>query len=103
MGNGGIYADAFKDDLERLNIQSPKVWCKATDHIQEQIDFIKDLERKGYTYPTKDGIYFNSRKLNNYGYLARIDTAGLKAGARVEQGERQFVTDFALWKVLASG
>lgn len=93
-----FYADAFKSDLESLNIQSPEVWCKATDHIQEQIDFIKDLEQKGYTYPTKDGIYFNSRKLNNYGHLARKDTAGLKAGARVKQGERQFVTDFALWK-----
>jgi cysteinyl-tRNA synthetase len=92
------YADAFKKDLERLNVLKPSIWCKATDHIPEQIEFIEDLEAKGYTYRTSDGIYFDSRKLNNYGHLARLDIEGLQAGARVDQGERHFVTDFALWK-----
>ncbi len=93
-----FYGDAFKHDLERLNARPPVTWCKATDHIEEQIEFVQDLENKGYTYRTNDGIYFNSRKLNNYGYLARLDVEGLQAGARVELGERQYVTDFALWK-----
>lgn len=92
------YGDAFKQDLVDLNVLTPGTWCKATDHIEEQIAFIQDLEDKGYTYRIKDGIYFNSRKLNSYGYLARLDVEGLKAGARVDPGERQFVTDFALWK-----
>lgn len=92
------YTHAFQQDLERLNCESPHIWCKATDHIPEQISFIEELEAKGYTYKISDGIYFDSRKLNNYGHLARLDVQGLKAGARVEQGERRFVTDFALWK-----
>lgn len=92
------YEDAFKADLEKLNIKAPGTWCKATDHIQEQIDFVRDLEHKGFTYRTSDGIYFDSRKLNNYGYLARLDVNGLLDGARVENTERRFVTDFALWK-----
>ncbi|MEO2177011.1 MAG: cysteine--tRNA ligase [bacterium] len=91
------YTDAFKIDLARLAINEPDIWCRATDHIKEQIEFIGDLESKGFTYRTSDGIYFNSRKLNNYGYLARLDTNGLMAGARVDS-ERQHVTDFALWK-----
>ncbi len=93
-----FYADAFKQDLVSLNIKAPTIWCKATDHIEGQIAFIKDLEVKGFTYRTSDGIYFDSRKLNNYGYLARLDVDGLMAGARVDLGERRFVTDFALWK-----
>ena len=93
-----FYGTAFKQDLEQLNALTPATWCKATDHIEEQIAFIQDLEDKGYTYRTSDGLYFNSRKLNNYGYLARLDIEGLQAGARVAQGERQHVTDFALWK-----
>ncbi|MBT4162233.1 MAG: cysteine--tRNA ligase, partial [Gammaproteobacteria bacterium] len=93
-----FYTEAFQKDLERLNVRSPDIWCKATDHIQEQIDFVSDLESKGFTYCTSDGVYFDSRKLNNYGYLARLDIDGLQAGARVNQGERRFVTDFALWK-----
>ena len=93
-----FYSIAFQKDLQRLNILAPDIWCKATDHIAEQIDFVRDLENKGFTYGTSDGIYFDSRKLNNYGHLARLDIGGLQAGARVDQGERKFMTDFALWK-----
>ncbi len=93
-----FYGDAFKSDLKHLNALEPVTWCKATDHIEEQIAFVQDLEKKGYTYRTDDGIYFNSQKLNNYGYLARLDIDGLQGGARVEQGGRMHVTDFALWK-----
>ncbi len=93
-----FYTRAFEKDLARLNVAPPSIWCRATDHIKEQIEFIQDLEDKGFTYKTSDGIYFDSRKLNNYGRLARLDIEGLQAGARVDQGERKFVTDFALWK-----
>ena len=93
-----FYGDAFKADLALLNILMPDVWCKATDHIDEQIAFVADLESKGYTYRTKDGIYFNSQQLSSYGHLARLDVEGLRQGARVQPGERRFVTDFALWK-----
>ncbi|MEJ6515447.1 MAG: cysteine--tRNA ligase, partial [Pseudomonadales bacterium] len=97
-----FYTEAFKTDLDRLNILGPNTWCRATDHIKEQIAFIEDLELKGFTYKTSDGIYFNSQKLNNYGYLARLDIEGLMAGARVDS-ERQHVTDFALWKFSPEG
>ena len=93
-----FYTSAFKDDLVKLNILEPTIWCKATDHIEDQIAFIVDLESKGFVYETNDGIYFDSRKLDNYGYLARLDIDGLQAGARVNLGEKRFVTDFALWK-----
>ncbi len=92
------YSEVFKKDLDDLGMLEPTTWCRATDHIKEQIDFISDLEAKGYTYRINDGVYFNSRKLNSYGYLARLDIEGLQAGARVEQGQRKHVTDFALWK-----
>ncbi|MDG1205812.1 MAG: cysteine--tRNA ligase [Pseudomonadales bacterium] len=97
-----FYTQAFKTDLQRLNILGPNTWCRATDHIKEQIEFIDDLERKGFTYRTSDGIYFNSRKLKNYGHLARLDIEGLMAGARVDN-ERKHVTDFALWKFSPEG
>ena len=92
------YTAAFKADLASLSIKMPSIWCKATDHIPEQIQFIEELEQKGFTYRTEDGIYFDSQKLDSYGHLARLDIGGLRAGARVEPGARRFVTDFALWK-----
>lgn len=92
------YTEEFKKDLHHLNILEPKVWCRATDHIQEQIEFIECIEKNGYTYQTSDGIYFDTSKQDDYGYLGRLDKEGLRAGARIEMGEKRNPTDFALWK-----
>lgn len=93
-----LYTDAFRADMKALNIEEPTIWCKATDHIAEQIAFIQEIEKKGYTYRTSDGIYFDTSKQPDYGYLGRLDKAGLQAGARVELGEKRNPTDYALWK-----
>jgi len=92
------YFRAFNSDLKKLNIIQPNVWAWATHHIKEQIELIKSLEKKGYTYQTNDGIYFNTSKLKDYGKLARLNVKKLKAGKRVDIGEKKNKTDFALWK-----
>jgi cysteinyl-tRNA synthetase len=92
------YLKIFKEDFKKLNILEPDIWCKATEHIKEQIDLIKKLERKGFTYKTSDGIYFDTSKLKNYGKLAKLNIEGLQAGKRVGLGEKKNKTDFALWK-----
>jgi len=97
------YSEAFRKDLRLLNIYEPGVWCKATDHIQEQIEFIQCIEANGFTYRTSDGIYFDTSKLEDYGYMARLDVEGLQAGARIDMGEKKHPTDFALWKFSPSG
>ncbi len=98
-----LYTQAFKDDLQLLNILEPTIWCRATDHIQEQIEFINGIEAKGFTYRTSDGIYFDTSQLQDYGYLARLDVEGLQAGARVDIAEKRNPTDFALWKFSPAG
>ncbi|MES2208401.1 MAG: cysteine--tRNA ligase [Pseudomonadota bacterium] len=92
------YTQAFRHDLAELHIEEPDLWCKATDHIEEQINFIRDLEAKGFVYQTSDGLYFDTSRQPHYGELARLDKEGLEAGKRVEQGEKRNITDFALWK-----
>lgn len=98
-----FYTQAFRDDLHRLNILEPVVWTKATDHISEQIEFIRCIEAHGFTYQTSDGIYFDTSKLPDYGHLARLDIEGLQAGTRIEMGEKRNHTDFALWKFSPPG
>lgn len=93
-----FYFDIFKEDLVKLNILSPTKWTWATQHIKEQIDLIRKLEKKGFTYQTSDGVYFDSSKFKSYGKLARLNVKGLKAGKRVGVGEKKHRTDFALWK-----
>ena len=98
-----LYTDSFIADAKALNIEDPTVLCRATDHIPEQIAFIADIEAKGFTYRTSDGIYFDTSRQPDYGYLARLDREGLEAGRRVELGEKRSATDFALWKFSAPG
>lgn len=98
-----FYAAEFRKDLARLNIIEPTIWCRATDHIMEQVDFIRCIEESGYTYRTSDGIYFDTVKLPSYGYLGRLDIDGLQAGARIDMGEKHNPTDFALWKFSPPG
>ena len=93
-----FYTGIFKEDMRRLNILEPDTWCRATDHIEEQIQEIQCIEAKGFTYRTSDGIYFDTSKQPDYGYLARLDVEGLEAGARVDMAEKRSITDFALWK-----
>ena len=98
-----MYTQAFIQDLTHLNILEPHIWCRATDHIQEQIDFIGCIEAKSFTYRTDDGIYFDTSRLDDYGYLGRLDVEGQQAGARVEIGDKRNPTDFALWKFSPPG
>ncbi|MCZ2845837.1 MAG: cysteine--tRNA ligase [Candidatus Bathyarchaeota archaeon] len=94
-----FYTKIFQENLKRLNVLEPDIWCKATDHIKDQIELIKRIEEKGLTYKIKDGIYFDTSKFPDYGKLARLDIKGLKAGARIKMVKgKKNITDFALWK-----
>ncbi len=92
------YLKVFKEDMHKLEIHEPSIWCKATEHISEQIKLIEKLEKKGLTYKTSDGIYYDSMKFKNYSVFAKLNIGGLEAGKRVSVGEKHNKTDFALWK-----
>lgn len=94
----GYYWKIFRNDFKKLNIGEPDIWARATEHIKEQIDLIKKLEKRGYTYKTSDGIYFDTSKFGKYADFARLDLMGLEAGKRIEMREKKNPTDFALWK-----
>jgi cysteinyl-tRNA synthetase len=94
-----FYTEAFKKDIALLNIIPPTIYCKATDNIKEQIDMIICLEKKGFTYITSDGVYYDTSKFPEYGKLAKLDIEGLEEGKRIEfSSEKKNKTDFALWK-----
>ena len=99
-----FYFDAFKKDMEYLNIIDPTMFTPATGHIEEQIELVKVLEEKGYTYKTSDGIYFDTSKYPAYTEFGQIDVEGLQSGARIGvNDEKRNITDFALWKYSSSG
>lgn len=94
-----FYFQAFLEDGRQLNVQMPHVIPRASEHIAEMIKLIQRLEKKGYTYQTSDGIYFNTSKFKQYGQLSGQKPEQKKAGARIELSiEKKNPTDFALWK-----
>jgi cysteinyl-tRNA synthetase len=94
-----FYTEDFLECMRLLNILKPDHVTKATEHIAEQIDLIKQLEAKGYTYAISDGVYYDTSKFEGYAAFARLDLEGQQAGARVEfNSEKRNPTDFALWK-----
>ncbi len=93
-----FYWSAFKEDFKRLNILEPDIWCKATEHIEEQINLIEKLEKRQVTYRTSDGIYFDSSKFLEYGKLSGNKQENLDAGKRITLKEKKNMSDFALWK-----
>lgn len=92
------YTKLFFEDLKDLNIETPEIVCKATDHIKEMLEYVKKLMEKDYAYETSTAIYFDVSKLDRYPVLTNIDVENQKAGARVEvDPEKRNPYDFALW------
>ncbi len=92
-----FYEENFFKQTDALNIKRPDIVCKATEHIQEQIEMIGEIEKNGFSYKTEDGVYFDTSKLSDYGLLTG-GKEGIRPGARVDVAGKKHPTDFALWK-----
>ncbi len=94
-----FYSKIFFEDLAKLNIGKPEIIAKATEHIEDMIKYVQELEAHGISYETSDGIYFDIAKFPRYGCLSRANLDDQLAGARVEvNDEKRHPADFALWK-----
>lgn len=92
------YTELFFQDLALLNIETPEIVCKATDHIQEMLSYVQKLIENGYAYETSTTIYFDISKLDQYPILSNVNLEEQKAGARVDiDPEKRNPYDFALW------
>jgi cysteinyl-tRNA synthetase len=95
-----FYTDFFMKTIEEMNIIKPDIFCKATDNIQAMIDLIKILEEKGFTYKTKEALYFDIGKFPSYGKLSRQKLEDKSIGARddvIVDPHKKNPADFALW------
>ena len=94
-----MYIEKFYSYLDKLQIDKFDVMPRATDHIKEQIEMVKILEEKWYTYEIPgDGIYMDTSKVQDYGKLAWLANQERIAGARIQNDNKKNDTDFALWK-----
>ena len=92
------YTKIFFEDLKLLNIENPEIVCKATEHIQEMLEYVETLVKNGYAYETSTAIYFDISKLDKYPILSNLNLDEQRAGARVDvDPEKRSPYDFALW------
>ena len=96
-----FYIDDFVKNMKKLNVIEPDKYCRATDYIEESKVMVQKMIDNGFTYETKDGIYFDTSKFKDYAKFANLDLEGLKAGARVNfSSEKRNISDFAVWKFI---
>lgn len=98
-----FYTEILFKDFKQLNIITPRVVCKATDHIKEMIELVEKLIEKNAAYVAEDGsVYYKVGSFDDYGILAMLDREHMLAGAsgRVnkDEYEKEEVSDFVLWK-----
>lgn len=98
------YIDEYFKDADGLGIKRATVHPRVTDNIDEIIEFIKELEEKGYAYAVNGEVYFDTQKFEGYGKLSKQNQEDLEAGARIEvNSQKRHPMDFVLWKPRKEG
>lgn len=94
-----FYIKEFLQDYKALNMKKPFKFPRATDYISQMINLVEQLERRGFTYETIDGVYFDTEKFDDYGKMSGFTDDNVQEGARVEVNiHKKNARDFALWK-----
>jgi cysteinyl-tRNA synthetase len=97
------YTDRYHDDMDMLNVKKPSIEPRASGHIIEQIEMVKEILNAGFAYESNGSVYFDVEKYNqthNYGKLSGRVIEDMIASTRELDGqdEKRSSVDFALWK-----
>ncbi|MEJ2261585.1 MAG: cysteine--tRNA ligase [Nitrosopumilaceae archaeon] len=93
------YIEHYFSDFDGLNVKRATNYPKATEHIQDILDFIQRLIEKEIAYVSENGVYFSVSKFPTYGKLSKKHIDELQSGARIEIDEaKKDPLDFAVWK-----
>ncbi|WP_044895175.1 cysteine--tRNA ligase [Bacillus alveayuensis] len=98
------FIQAYFEDVSALGCKKADVHPRVTENIDIIIEFIENLIEKGYAYEADGDVYYKTRKFAEYGKLSHQSIDELRAGARIEVGEKKNdPLDFALWKAAKEG
>ncbi len=97
------YMNTFFNNMNQLNTIHPSIEPRASGHIIEQQEFIKEILKKGFAYEINGSVYFDVLKYNGkykYGKLSGRILEDLQSNTRSLEGqdEKRNSFDFALWK-----
>ncbi|MBN1179883.1 MAG: cysteine--tRNA ligase [Anaerolineae bacterium] len=93
------YTRSYFEDMDALGVVRPNISPRASGHIPEQIELVKQLLEKGFAYEVDGDVYFSVEQFPEYGKLSGRKIEDLEPGARVTvREEKRHPADFALWK-----
>jgi len=93
------YIENYFRDFDRLNIKRATNYPKATEHIEDIIEFVQKLIEKEIAYVSKNGVYFSVSKFPEYGKLSKKKIDELESGSRIQIDDtKKDPLDFAVWK-----
>jgi len=95
-----FYLERFMEDIETLRIEKADYFPRATEHIDDMVKIVKVLLEKGYAYKKGDSIYYRISSFPDYGKLSKIQISQEKSYSRIDSDEyeKEYMSDFALWK-----
>lgn len=105
---GDKYISEYYTDADALNIERATVNPRATEFIDDIIDFVSKLIEKGYAYEVDGDVYFNTKKFEEYGKLSGQSLEDLQMGASnrtssAADERKKDPMDFAIWKTQKPG
>lgn len=93
------FAEAYRQDMDRLGVQRPDIEPTATAHIGAIIAMIGRLLESGHAYTAEGHVLFDVGSYPDYGRLSGRSVDEMIAGARVEVAPyKRNPADFVLWK-----
>jgi len=94
----------FKEDLEKLGINTITMFARASEFIDEIVELASKLIEKGYAYDTPTALYFDSSKFKEYGKLSGVDPEREYRVHRIEPDpNKKNDADWALWRKIREG
>ncbi|OFV83784.1 MAG: cysteine--tRNA ligase, partial [Acidobacteria bacterium RBG_16_64_8] len=98
------FAQAYRDDTDRLGLGRPDIEPLATEHVADIIALIESLVKRSHAYQAGSDVYFNVASYPAYGRLSKQQVGEMRHGARIDVEEKKAdPLDFALWKGAKSG
>jgi cysteinyl-tRNA synthetase len=98
------YTTRYYEDMDALQIKRPHIAPRATGHILEQIEIIRQLIEKDAAYEVNGNVYFDISKDPDYGKLSGRKTEDQESSGRVDtRSDKRNPQDFALWKRAEGG
>ena len=96
---GDKFIDEYYQDADGLQVKRATINPRATEYIDEVVEFVKDLIDRGFAYEIDGDVYFSTKKFEEYGKLCGQNLEDLQSGARISVDERKKdPMDFAVWK-----